>query len=84
MTILLPADKLTHLAVGAAITLAVLPAGHNWAAGVCTAAAVAREAYAWWRRGWRLDMDDLGESVADIASTLAGCWMILRAAFIGV
>lgn len=84
MTILLPADKLSHFAVGVIATVAVLPAGHAWAAGVCTAVAVAREIYGCWRRGWRLNMDDLGESIADIASTLAGCWFALRAAFIGV
>lgn len=70
---LIPADKGTHFAVGAALTAALLvPLPLLWAAGLCLVAAVLREAYGLWRRGaW---------SWADIAWTMGGAGAVLLGA----
>lgn len=84
MTILLPADRLTHVIAGACVALVALPFGPEWAAGACAVAAVAREVYGCWHRGWTLTRADAIESAGDIASTLAGGAIVLASAFIGV
>lgn len=71
MTILLPADKLTHYAVGTLITAALLPFGADWAAGICTLAAALREVWGLYRGG---KFDPL-----DLAATLLGCAVVLAA-----
>ncbi len=86
MARLIPAELGTHYVAGTAVTLAVLPlAGPLWAALACAAAAVARELYGWWKRGWRpFDRADWIESGRDIAFTLAGGSVVLTAAIIGI
>jgi hypothetical protein len=70
---LIPADKLTHYALGL-----------QWAALACLAVAVGRELYGWHGRGWRpFQNDDWREAGLDIASTLAGGALVLAAAYIG-
>jgi len=78
---LLPADKSSHAILGALATLAVLLlAGPAWAALACLAAAVSREIYGWWRRGWRpFDRADWIEAAADVGFTLAGGAVVLCA-----
>jgi hypothetical protein len=83
---LIPQDLGTHFVLGTLIVLVVLPLGGAvWAALACLAAAVGRELYGWWRRGWRsFDRADWIESGRDIASTLAGGAVVLAGAAIGI
>ena len=75
MTILLPADKLTHYAVGTLIVAALLPLGWEIAAGACALAGIGREVYGA-AHGGTFDL-------ADLAATLAGGAVVLLAASIG-
>lgn len=85
MARLIPQDKGTHAIVGVLVALAALPAGPEWAALACAAAAVGREVYGWRARGWRqFDRADYIEAAVDIAFTLAGGAAVLLAAFIGL
>ena len=68
---LLPADKLTHYAVGTIITAVLLPFGVGWAAGICTLAAALREVWGLYRGG---EFDPI-----DLAATLLGCAVVLGA-----
>jgi hypothetical protein len=81
---LIPADKLTHYALGSLCTLAALPLGLQWAALACLAVAVGRELYGWHARGWQpFTRADWLEAGADIAFTLAGGCVVLAAATLG-
>ena len=80
MTRLIPADKGTHFVLGSVLTLlALLLAGPAGAVSACVLAAVGREVYGWWRRGWRMAWADAGESLADIGATLLGGLVVLAA-----
>ena len=81
---LLPADKLTHFALGVGVALALLWFGWMPAVAGCAVAAVGREVYGWHKRGQTMTRDNWRESVLDIGATLAGGAAVLAAAFIGV
>lgn len=82
---LIPADKLTHYALGSLCALAALPLGLQWAALACLAVAVGREVYGWRARGWQpFARADWLEAGRDIAFTLAGGAVVLTAAYTGV
>lgn len=80
---LLPADKLTHAWIGFFITLPGLPGHMGVALAVCLLAAIGRELYGWWRRGWRMSRDDAKEHALDIAATLAGGFLAATAFTLG-
>jgi hypothetical protein len=80
---LLPPDKLTHAWIGFFITLPCLPLGWEVALAVCLLAAVGRELYGWWRRGWRMHREDLREAALDIAFTMAGGFLAATAFTMG-
>jgi len=81
---LLPADKLTHLALGLCIALVLLPFAWQLAALGCLVVAIGREVYGWHKRGRTMTRADAIEHGKDIVSTLAGGGAVLAAAFIGV
>lgn len=84
MARLIPADKGTHLVIGALCALALLLFSPILAALGCLAAAVGREVYGWDKRGrGKLSRADATEAALDIGATLAGGAIVLIAAIIG-
>ncbi len=84
MAYLIPSDKGTHYFLASVLTMLVLwlPVDWPWAAAACAAAAIGREVYGWWRRGWVMTRDDALESARDIGMTLAGGAVVLGGALV--
>ena len=84
MARLIPDDKGTHYILLALLALVLLrPVGWQWAAGVCAAVAIGREVYGWHARGKTMTRDNWRESALDIVAGMAGCAVVLAAAFVG-
>lgn len=84
MSRLIPADKGTHYVLTSALAFLLLPIGWQPAASVCAAVAILREAYGRWRRARPMTRADWREAGLDIAAGLAGCAVVLAAAWRGL
>lgn len=84
MTRLIAADKGTHYVLLSALALLLLPVGWQAAACVCAAVAIGREVYGRWRRARPMTRDDWREAGLDIGAGLAGCAIVLAAAWRGL